>query len=112
EAAAVHGHEVDALGRDRVGGHGEIALVLAILVVDEDHHLAGADLIERAVDAHQHGGVDGQAVRHAVHQPGLRPWLVSSLSMSPFEYALSSVKTTPIPGGSSCTRTTSPRPST
>ena len=43
EAAPVAGHEVDRLGRDQVGGHRQVALVLAILVVDQDDHPAGAD---------------------------------------------------------------------
>ena len=47
QAAAVLGHEVDGLGRDLLGGHGQVALVLAVLVVDEDDHLAGADVVER-----------------------------------------------------------------
>ena len=38
------GHEVDRLGRDVVGGEDEIALVLAIFLVDEDHHAAGGQL--------------------------------------------------------------------
>ena len=40
EAAAVGGHEVDVLGRDGLGRHAEVALVLAVLVVDEDDHAA------------------------------------------------------------------------
>ena len=44
-------HEVDALGRDELGGEHEVAFVLAIFVVDEDHHLAGADLVQCALDA-------------------------------------------------------------
>ena len=51
QAARVGRHEVDVLGRDELGGEHEIALVLAILVVDEDHHLAGADLLQRTRDA-------------------------------------------------------------
>jgi hypothetical protein len=50
EAAAVAGHEVDGLGGDELGGQGEVALVLAVLVVDHDHHAAGADLVECAGD--------------------------------------------------------------
>ena len=48
QAAPVHGHEVHGLGRALLGGHAQVALVLAVLVVDEDDHLAGADLRERA----------------------------------------------------------------
>ena len=40
EAAAVAGHEVDDLGRDLLGGDGEVALVLAVLVVDDHDHAA------------------------------------------------------------------------
>ena len=43
QAAAVLGHEVDRLGRHLLGGHRQIAFVLAILVVDDDDHLAAAD---------------------------------------------------------------------
>ena len=43
EAARVHGHEVDRLGRHEVGGEDEVALVLAVLGVDEDDHPAVAD---------------------------------------------------------------------
>ena len=35
--------ERDRLGRRRFGGHDEVALVLAVLVVDDDDHLAPAD---------------------------------------------------------------------
>ena len=51
EPASVGGHEVDGLGRDAVGGDREIALVLAVLVVDDDHELAGADVCDGLVDA-------------------------------------------------------------
>ena len=44
EAAAVASHEVDGLGGDVVGGQGEIALVLAVLIVDDDDHAAGLDI--------------------------------------------------------------------
>ena len=50
QAAAVAGHEVDGLGRHLLGGDAEIALVLAILVVDEDHDAAGADVLDRRPD--------------------------------------------------------------
>ena len=51
EAAPVGGHEVDGLGRDELGGHRQVALVLAVLVVDEDDHLAGAHVGDGAGDA-------------------------------------------------------------
>ena len=50
EPAPVRGHEVDVLGGDALGGDAEIALVLAILVVHQDDHAAGADLLQRFLD--------------------------------------------------------------
>ena len=55
EAAAVAGHEVDGLGGDVLGGEGEVALVLAVLVVDDDDHAAGADLGDGAWDVGEWG---------------------------------------------------------
>ena len=45
QAAAVLGHEVDDLGGDLLGGDGEVAFVLAVLVVDDDDHAAGAEIL-------------------------------------------------------------------
>ncbi len=39
-------HEVDGLGRDMLSGEDEVALVLAIFIVDEDDHLAVADVVQ------------------------------------------------------------------
>ena len=44
QAAAVARHEVDGLGRDVVGGEHEVAFVLAVFLVDQDDHAAGAQL--------------------------------------------------------------------
>ena len=51
EPPPVRRHEVDGLGRHELGGHRQVALVLAILVVDEDDHLAGADVGDGAGNA-------------------------------------------------------------
>ena len=40
QAAGLLAHEVDRLGRDRLRRHHEVALVLALLVVEHDDHLA------------------------------------------------------------------------
>ena len=40
EATTVSGHEVDGLGRTLVRSHDQISLVLALLIVNEDDHLA------------------------------------------------------------------------
>ena len=58
QAARVGRHEVDGLGRDELGGEHEVALVLAILVVDEDHHPARADLLQGARDAFDRAHAD------------------------------------------------------
>jgi hypothetical protein len=47
---AVLGHEVDGIGGDLFGGHGEVAFVFAVLVVDEDDHAALADLFDGFFD--------------------------------------------------------------
>ena len=43
EAAPEAGHEVDGFGRDVLGRQRQVALVLAIFVVDHHNHAAGAD---------------------------------------------------------------------
>ena len=55
EAAAIAGHEVDGFGSDVLGGEGEVAFVLAIFVVDDDDHAAGANFVEGAGDVGERG---------------------------------------------------------
>jgi flagellar biosynthesis/type III secretory pathway ATPase len=50
ETAALLAHEVDRLGRDELGGHREVTLVLSILVVTDDHHLPLADVLDGVLD--------------------------------------------------------------
>ena len=50
QAAAVAGHEVDRLGGHLLGRDRQVALVLAVLVVDHDHHPALAELRQRLLD--------------------------------------------------------------
>ena len=52
-------HEVDRLGRDVFGGHRQIAFVLAILVVNDDHHLAAADRGDGVFDGRERTGALG-----------------------------------------------------
>ena len=47
---AVRGHEVDDLRRDLLRRYGQIAFVLAILIVDDDDHLAVANRLDRVLD--------------------------------------------------------------
>src|SRR5690606_40778631 len=46
QAAPVAGHEVDGLGRDEVRREDQVALVLAVFLVHEDDHPAGAELLD------------------------------------------------------------------
>ena len=57
QAAAIVGHERDGFGRDLVGRQHQIAFVLAVFVVDQDHHLAGANLLDAAGYAQNELGV-------------------------------------------------------
>ena len=50
QPAPVHRHEVHRLGRDELRGDREVALVLAVLVVDDDDEPPGADLLDRLLD--------------------------------------------------------------
>ena len=43
-------HEIDGFRRDVVGGDDEVALVLAVFLIDQDHHSAGADLGDDVLD--------------------------------------------------------------
>ena len=58
QPAPVRRHEVDGLGRHELGRDRQVALVLAILVVDDDHEPPGADVLDRLLD----GGEDGCSV--------------------------------------------------
>jgi len=59
EAAAELGHEVDSVRRDFFGGHGEVAFVFAVLVVNEDDHAAVADFFDGFFDGGEMGAVVG-----------------------------------------------------
>ncbi len=61
QPAALAGHEVDRLGRGELGGDREVALVLAVLVVADDDHPPGADVLDRLLDG-------GERRAHRGHQ--------------------------------------------
>jgi len=50
EPSPVAGHEIDRLGGDELRGEGQVALVLAVLVVHEDDHPAVADVRDGILD--------------------------------------------------------------
>lgn len=47
ETAPVFGHEVDLLGRDLFRRAHEVTFVLTVFIVDQDHHFARANVIDR-----------------------------------------------------------------
>ena len=47
EPATMDGHEIDGLGSHVIGGDAQVAFVLAVLVVDQDDHLARAKVLDR-----------------------------------------------------------------
>ena len=66
QPAAVLGHEIDDLGSDMLGGDGQIALVFAVFVVDDDNHAARAELFYRFFDRHEShwsDSISGRACR-------------------------------------------------
>ncbi len=48
--ATVPGHEVDGLGGHLFRGHGQVAFVLPVLVVDDDHHAPAANVFQSLLD--------------------------------------------------------------
>jgi hypothetical protein len=54
QPAAVLGHEIDRLGRGHLRRNDQVALVLALLVVDQDEHPAVARLFDDLLDRRQH----------------------------------------------------------
>jgi hypothetical protein len=50
DAACVAEHETDRFRRHELGRHCEIALVLTIIVVDDDHEVAAPELLDRLFD--------------------------------------------------------------
>ena len=67
QPAPVLGQEIDFLGTDEVGREHQVALVFAILVVDQHHHVAAADLLDDLVGRRDvrrlHGGL-GYCAQH------------------------------------------------
>ena len=53
EAAAVLGHEVDGVGRRHLRRDDEVALVLAVLGVDQDDHAPVAQILDDLVDGRE-----------------------------------------------------------
>ena len=55
QPAALFGHEVDRLRSGELGGKREVALVLAIFVVNDDDHAPLANVFERLLDGRKRG---------------------------------------------------------
>ena len=45
QSAAVPGHEIDRLGCYHLGGHGQVAFIFPVFIIDQDHHLPLPDLL-------------------------------------------------------------------
>src|SRR3984957_15595960 len=50
ESSTVLGHEVDCFGSDHFRRHGEVALILAVFIVDNHNHSSGANLLNGSLD--------------------------------------------------------------
>ena len=71
EPAGMGDHEVDRVGRRELGGNREVALVLAVLVVDDDDEAALADLLDRLLDGREGAcGAGLDCHRHGRIVPG------------------------------------------
>jgi Domain of unknown function (DUF4388) len=55
QASAMGGHEIDGLGRDMLGRHGEIAFVFPVFIIDDHDHVPQADGLDGLVDARKGG---------------------------------------------------------
>src|SRR5690606_33995054 len=75
QAARMGGHEVHVLRADHVGGDDEVTLVLAILVVHEDDHLALTDVFDQFFNGIQFHGRAFQSAR--------KPFLDKNSRVSP-----------------------------
>ncbi len=54
QAASVGSHEIDCIWRCHLRGDDEVALVLAVFVIDQDEHAAVAGLVDDFLDRHQY----------------------------------------------------------
>ena len=70
EPATVDRHEVDGVGRHELRRDGEVALVLAVVVVDDDDEATRTDLLDRVLDPGERAG-DG--LGHGGHRV-IVPW--------------------------------------
>ncbi len=61
EAAAMLGHEVDGVGRRHLRRDDEVALVLALLGIDEDEHAPVAGVLDDLLDGRERRVVAGLA---------------------------------------------------
>ena len=89
QATAVTRHEVDVLSLTGLTGHDQIAFVLAVFVIHQDDHLAGANIFDQFFDAVEfHPALRGQ-VNQDLRKPFsarkamLMPPAVGSAAFSP-----------------------------
>ena len=89
QATAVTRHEVDVLSLTGLTGHDQIAFILAVFVIHQDDHLAGANIFDQFFDAVEfHPALRGQ-VNQDLRKPFsarkamLMPPAVGSAAFSP-----------------------------
>ena len=68
QAPAFLGHEVDRFGCDELPSHGEVALVLAILIIYYRHHPSSLDLLQGLFDRGERG-LDSSCMASPRDQP-------------------------------------------
>lgn len=67
QAPTVFCHEVDGIGRGHLRRDDEIALILAVLVIDKNEHAPVARVIKNLVDRRQKVGVNGKILQCVSH---------------------------------------------
>ena len=78
QAAGEAGHEVDRIGRRELGGDDEVALVLPVLVIDQDEHAAAPRLLDqllgRGDEVREVDGLRRHRAGHAETPLAEMPW--------------------------------------
>ncbi len=62
QPTAEAGHEIDGLRRRHLGGDDEIALVLPVLVVDQDEHAPVAGVLDHVLDIREKVRMDHRGI--------------------------------------------------
>src|SRR5690554_3297315 len=77
-------HEVDMLGLDLLCGHDDIALILAILIIHENHHLALANILDQRFNR---GQAPGGRVHAGISKMNFQLWANRHTILPYFDFA-------------------------